>query len=160
LPLIAILNESVSSVLIPRVSRLQLEGRTREILVLTLQMVSRLGAALLPLYVLLLVVGREFIATVFTARYAGSWPIFAVYSTLVPLSLIGTACDPVIRGYAEQRYFLIRLRVVLSAVLALALWAFVGGPSGPVAAVAAVVAVQAAERLAIAFRVARLLQAD
>ena len=159
LPLTAIMSESVSSVLIPRVSRLQLEGRRREILVLTTQMVTRLAVALVPLYVFLLVTGREFIAAVFTAQYEGSWAVFAVNLSLIPLSLMATACDPVIRGYAEQRYFLIKLRVALSVILALALGAFVAGPWGPVVAVTTVVVAQAAERLIIAFRVARVLQA-
>ncbi len=158
IPLVGMLNESVSSVLIPRVSRLQLEGRGREILTLTIGMVTRLSFALLPLYVFLLVTGREFIAVVFTERYADSWPIFAVNLTLLPLGLVGTACDPVIRAYAEERYFLIRVRMALSVVLVFALLAFVKGPLGPVVAISTVIAVQAAERLLIAQRVLQVLQ--
>ncbi|HVF90702.1 MAG TPA: lipopolysaccharide biosynthesis protein, partial [Blastocatellia bacterium] len=111
LPLVSIMSESICSVMIPRVSFLQKEDRRREILELTARVMRKLAAMYFPLYVFLLVVGREFIIFLFTETYISSWPIFAINLTLLPVSIL--VLDPVLRAYAEQRYFLLRLRLGL-----------------------------------------------
>ena len=116
--------------------------------------VRKLAAAYLPIYFLLLVVGREFLRFLFTDRYANAWPVFAINLTLLPLSII--LFDPLYRAHAEQRYFLIRLRIVLFAMLVPMLW-FGTARFGLVGAISAVVIVSLAERVAAIIRFSRIL---
>jgi O-antigen/teichoic acid export membrane protein len=154
--LVDILGDSLGSVMIPRVSYLQSMGRRREIIELMARMMRKLAAVLFPAYVLLMVTGREFITVLFTERYLASWPIFAVNLTLVPLALLVSAYDPVMRAYAEHRYFLIKVRALLVAVLFIALW-FATSRFGLLGAIVAVVGVSVIERLVMALKSASIL---
>jgi hypothetical protein len=64
--------------------------------------------------------------------------------------------DPLFRAYVEQRFFLIRLRVVLGVLLTAGLW-FGTTRFGPVGAISAVVLVGVAERAVMAVRFGRIL---
>src|SRR5262249_42396675 len=156
LPLTDILSDSIGSVTLPRVSYLQNAGRTREIIDLMARAVRKMAAACLPLYVFLLINAKTLIALLFTDRYLDSWPIFAVNLTMIPLAIISTAYDPVIRAYMEHRYFLICLRGSLAVVLIALLWA---GTAylGLMGAILGVVAVSVIERVAVSVKVARIL---
>jgi O-antigen/teichoic acid export membrane protein/GT2 family glycosyltransferase/2-polyprenyl-3-methyl-5-hydroxy-6-metoxy-1,4-benzoquinol methylase len=122
LPIIGIISDSVGSVMIPRVSYLQKFGRRQEIIELTAKMMRKLSAAYFPLYVFLIILGREFITTLFTSQYLSSYPIFAINITLIPLAILTSGSDPVMRAYPEHRYFLLKARVTLLVILILALW--------------------------------------
>jgi O-antigen/teichoic acid export membrane protein len=87
LPLMGLLQEATNSVLITRLSILQKSGEHREIVLLLARAAKKLAAVYFPVYVFLLVAGREFIRVLFTARFVDSWPIFAVNLTLLPLGL-------------------------------------------------------------------------
>lgn len=153
LPLVNMLYESASSVLIPRISLLQRNRENREIVLLLARTMRKLAAAYLPIYALLLVVGPEFIRFLFTDRYRSSWPVFAVNLTLLPLSII--LMDPLYRAYAEQRYFLIRVRMVLVVLVILFLW--IGTTYfGLVGAIGAVVVVNCTERIVTGIRFGRV----
>lgn len=154
LPLIGILGESVGAVMIPRVSELQKEGRTREILLVTARAMRKLAAAYFPLYAFLMVVGREFITLLFTAQYLGSWPIFAVNITLIPFNVL--TLDPLTRAYGEHRFYLLRVRAVMLVAQTAALW-FVIGRFGLVGAISVVVAGTLAERFVLALKFGRVL---
>lgn len=120
IPLVGILSESVGAVMIPQVSLLQKHGNHREILALAARVARKLALIYLPLYGFLIVMGREFLTTLFTAQYAASWPIFAINLTLLPLSIF--VSDPIMRAYAEHRQFLPKLYAALVVLLAVALW--------------------------------------
>jgi O-antigen/teichoic acid export membrane protein len=154
LPLVGILRESVISVLIPRVSQLQKAGETREIVELLARSIRKLAAVFLPLYALLLVVGREFLTVLFTAAYAESWPVFAVNLTLLPIALI--EFDAVVRSYEEHRYFLLKLWAALFAPMLAALWLGVTY-FGPVGAIGVVVLFNLLGRLGGAVKFGRVL---
>jgi O-antigen/teichoic acid export membrane protein len=156
LPLLALLAESISSVTIPRVSYLQQAGARQEIVELVARVTRKLSLVLLPLYVLLLVVGREFITFLFTEQYAASWPIFAFNLTLIPLLLITSAYDPVMRAYADHRYFMLKLRMVLLVVMVTGL-VFATARFGLVGAIAVNILINLADRVAVAFKVKRIL---
>lgn len=156
LPLVGILNESVGSVMIPRVSRLQHEGRHREVVALAAEAMRRLSAVYLPTYVFMLVVGREFLTLLFTEQYAASWPVFAVNLTMLPLSVV--LLDPLTRAYAEMRRFLVKLNAALVVLLAVALW-FGAGRFGLVGVITTVVVVNALGRALTAFEVGRVVGA-
>lgn len=156
LPLLAILCESVASIAIPRVSRLEKEGRTREIIVLTADLARKLAAILFPMYALLLVVRRELITVLFTEQYLASAPILAINLTLIPLTLVLTAGDPVIRAHGDARFFLTKLRLLLIAPTVAGLWLATErfGILGPISVVVAVMFI---ERIALAVKVGSIL---
>ncbi len=154
LPLVYMLQEAATSVLIPRISLLQRSNERHEITLQMFRAIRKLAAAYLPIYFLLLVVGREFIRFLFTARYANAWPVFAVNLTLLPISII--LFDPLYRAYADQRYFLIRMRMALFAVVVVLLW-FGTKYFGLVGAISSVVIVSLAERVVTIIRFKRIL---
>src|SRR5258708_24271916 len=143
------LQEAASSVLIPHISVLQQKGDYHEIILQTARAMRKLAAAYLPIYAVLLVLGREFIRFLFTDRYVDSWPVFAVNLTLLPLSVI--LYDPLCRALAEQRYFLIRLRIVLVLALIPLLW-FCTAHFGLVGAISVVVIANLADRAIVSIR--------
>jgi O-antigen/teichoic acid export membrane protein len=154
LPLMGLLQEAANSVLITRVSILQKCGEHREIVLLLARAARKLAAVYFPVYVFLIVAGREFIRVLFTARFADSWPIFAVNLTLLPLGIV--LLDPLFRAYQRERYFLLRLRLVLAAVMIVMLWLFTAR-LGLLGVIAAVVTIAAFERSVMAIHFARLL---
>jgi O-antigen/teichoic acid export membrane protein len=155
LPLVNMLQEAATSVLIPRICLLQRNNENREIVLQMARAMRKLAIAYLPIYALMLVVGREFIRFLFTDRYLSAWPIFAVNLTLLPISVI--LLDPLYRAYADQRYFLIRLRTLLLLAVVVLLW-FGTARFGPVGAISAVVLVSFAERVVTVVRFSRLLR--
>jgi hypothetical protein len=64
--------------------------------------------------------------------------------------------DPIVRAYAEQRYFLMRLRLILFAILVPALW-FAVGKFGPIGAIAVVVSTNLLEHMLVTVRSAKLI---
>jgi O-antigen/teichoic acid export membrane protein len=157
LPLVSILSESVGSVMIPAIGRLQLEAKSREIIQLTARLMRVLAAIYFPLYVFLLVTGREFITLLFTTRYLDSWPIFLLNLTPIPLGILGSASDPVLRAYPQYTAQLLRLRLVLLGVVVVVLWA-VTSHGLLLGAIAAVVGVHIADRVVLCVVLGRALQ--
>lgn len=154
LPLMGLLREAANSVLITRVSLLQKKQEHREIVWLIARAARKLAAVYFPVYVFLMVSGREFIRVVFTARFADSWPIFAVNLTLLPLGVV--LLDPLYRAFERERYFLLRLRLALAAVLIVTLWLFTAR-LGLLGVIATVVTVATLERAVMAIHFCRLL---
>jgi O-antigen/teichoic acid export membrane protein len=154
LPLVGILSEAVCSVMIPQVSYLQKHDRGREIVLLTARVMRKLSLVYFPIYAFLMVSGREFIAVLFTSQYIDSWPIFAINITMVPAGVL--VLDPILRAYAEQRYFLLKLRIVLIAALLATLW-FATERLGLVGTIAAVICVALVERAVTAIRMGRII---
>src|ERR1700749_3199006 len=155
IPLITLLRDSVNSVMIPRVSFLQREGETREIIRLTARVMRKLAAFFFPVYALFMVVGREFIEFLFTPSSLGAWPILAVNLTLLPFSIV--MLDPLARAYAEHRYYLLKLRAMMFFVLVGGLW-FGVARYGLLGAVGTIVAISVFERLALLQKFARVLK--
>lgn len=156
LPFLSILAESAGAIMIERVSYLQSQNNKREILFLTARMLRKLGAIYFPVFALFLVLGREFITVIFTELYLDSWPIFAINLVLIPLGMIASAYDPVLRAYPEYLSFLIRVRTALLGLLLIVLW-LATEHFRLVGAISAVVAVNIIERAIIAFRVGRIM---
>jgi O-antigen/teichoic acid export membrane protein len=156
LPLIAIISDSMGSVMIPRVSYLQKFNRHREIIEVTARVMRELSILYFPIYVFLLLMGRDFLSLLFTEQYLASYPIFAINITLIPLAIITSACDPVMRAYAEHRFFLLKARVLLLALLIGALW-FVTSHYGMVGTIATAIGVNVIERAVTLAKVGRVL---
>ena len=154
LPLIGILAESVGAVMIPRMSLMQRDGQTREMVVVMSRAMRKLAAVYFPIYAMLMIVGREFITMLFTSQYLGSWPIFAVNITLIPFNIV--ALDPLTRAYKEHRFYLLRVRAATFVAQTAALW-FVTTRFGLVEAIAVVVAGTLVERAVIVWKFGRVL---
>jgi O-antigen/teichoic acid export membrane protein len=154
LPLMGLLQEAANSVLIARVSSLQKDNQHREIVLLLARAAGKLAGVYFPVYVFLMIVGREFIRVVFTAQFADSWPIFAVNLTLLPLGVV--LLDPLFRAYERERYFLLRLRLALAATLIVTLSLFTAR-LGLLGVVTLVVTIAVVERAVMAVHFARLL---
>lgn len=156
LPVIALLRDSVGAVMIPRLSYLQQQGQPREILLVTTRAMRKLAAVYWPAYVFLLVAGREFITVFFTKAYLASWPVFVVNLTLIPLGMIVN--DPVLRAYMEERYFILKVRLLLLPLLVGVMWMGLRH-FGMVGAIGTVVLIALIERLTVSWRVAVVLGA-
>jgi O-antigen/teichoic acid export membrane protein len=154
LPLVNILNESVGSVLIPRMSALQRENNTREMVLLTARVMRKLALVYFPLYAFLMLAGREFIAALFTARYAASWPIMMVNLTLLPFAIV--SADSLARAYAGQRHYLLKIHLMLFPVMVISLW-FATNWLGLIGAIWVVVISSLAGRFIMALRMGRVI---
>jgi O-antigen/teichoic acid export membrane protein len=154
LPLMGLIWEAANSVLITHVSALRNRNESREIVFLVASAARKLAVVYFPVYVFLMVAGREFIRVLFTARFTDSWPIFAVNLTLLPLGII--LLDPLYRAFEHERYFLLRLRLVLAAALILSLWLFTARLGLP-GVIGLVIATAACERAVMAAHFCRLL---
>jgi O-antigen/teichoic acid export membrane protein len=154
IPLVGIVRESVSSVILPRISYLQEQSREREIVVLLANATRKLAVVFLPVYAFLMVTGPEFLTVMFTSAYASSWPIFAINLTLLPLSLLEV--DAVARAYEAQRFFLLKIQIVLSVLMVFGLWYGIGR-FGLIGAVSVVIIVNFLLRSLLAVRFSRVL---
>lgn len=110
LPLFGLITDSLTSVMIPRISRLQMQGDKREILRITARGMEKMSLLFFPFYVFLLILAEPFIIMLFTREYAGSVPIFIINLTLIPTFV--WINDPTIRAFPELGRFLVAQRCV------------------------------------------------
>ena len=116
-PLIAMLSESVASVLIPRMNELHKEGNKEEMIRLTTRAMQKLALVYFPIFAFLFVTSRTFIITLFTEQYAAAADVFSINLILLPLGVMIT--DPIVRSYKELgRFFLVTRIMVLAGVVA------------------------------------------
>ncbi|HEX8250356.1 MAG TPA: oligosaccharide flippase family protein [Pyrinomonadaceae bacterium] len=120
LPLITMLSESVTSVLIPRMSELEARGDKAEMIRLTARAMQKLAFFFFPVYVFLLITAQTFMTTLFTEKFAASVPIFLINLTLLPFDI--WVVDPITRAYSELGRFLLTLRVFILLALVAALF--------------------------------------
>ena len=111
LPLIGMLAESVASVLIPRMSELEIRDDKAEMIRLTTRAMSKLSFFYFPAYVFLMITAQTFIVTLFTRNYLASVPIFMINLTLMPFSIIIT--DPIVRAHKKIGRTLLILRIIV-----------------------------------------------
>jgi O-antigen/teichoic acid export membrane protein len=154
LPLVSLVQEGAHAALFTRVALLQLHQEHRQIILLTARAARKLAAVFFPLYALLIVVGREFIRFLFTDRYVDAWPLFAANLTLLPLSIM--LLDPIFRSYRSERFFLLRLRIMLVSALILVMWLWTR-QLGLIGVIAVVVSIGVLERAITIFHFGRLL---
>ena len=154
LPFINLLQEATNSVMILRVTVLQQRNETAEILRLSARAMRKLAAVYFPAFALLLVLRREFITFLFTARYTASADIFAINLLVLPMAVL--LYDPLFRAFIDQRFFLLRIRLVSCSLMAVALW-FAIRHFGLMGAISVVVLTMAGERAVTLARVCKFL---
>lgn len=119
-PLITMLYESISAVMIPKMSEFQSQGRTQAIIDTTISAMNKIALAFLPIFAFLMIVSNTFIITLFTEDYAASIPIFQINLLLLPVYII--MLDPITRAYEEVGRFLLKFRIILLIGIITALW--------------------------------------
>ncbi len=155
LPLIAMLYESVGAVMIPRMSQLQHEDKKREMLVMTVNATQKLAFFYFPIFIYLMIVGYEFVTTLFTKDYAASVPIFRV--NLLALPLFSLVVDPLTRAFPDAGRWLLKLRVGIIVVLLGVFW-FGIGRFGLITMISIVVGAILFEKIAAAWISGRMLE--
>jgi O-antigen/teichoic acid export membrane protein len=121
LPVLILLVDSITSVLIPEVSRLEMENRYDRIIEVWSAVVRRLAFFFIPACALLFTLRAEFITALFTSDYAGAAPIFAV--NLISTLLCITVTGPILRAFDGFRYFRLKLYLLLIPVTGVVLYA-------------------------------------
>ena len=116
-PLIAMLSESITSVLIPRMNVLQLADDRDEMIRLMARATQKLAFFYFPIYVFLMITANTFIVTLFTQNYERSVSIFVINLTLLPFSVI--ILDPVVRSFKELgKLFLVTRTLIVAGLIA------------------------------------------
>ncbi len=124
LPMVSMLFEAVTGVLIPRMSELQMRGDRTEMIRLTARAMQKLAFFYFPIYVFLMITAETFILTLFTRNYLASVPIFMINLTLLPLQILVT--DPIVRAYKELGRFLLVLRIFILVAMVTTLYFGIG----------------------------------
>jgi O-antigen/teichoic acid export membrane protein len=118
IPLVDFLATPASSVMMVNMSECLRDGQTESLLEIWHDTARKLALIFFPLMSLLVISAPELITFLFTAKYAASIPIFAVWSLTVALATFQS--DGVLRVFAATRWLLLlnllRLTVVLSLV--------------------------------------------
>ncbi|MBC7795928.1 MAG: oligosaccharide flippase family protein [Pyrinomonadaceae bacterium] len=154
LPLLGMLSEAISSVLIPRMSELQSLDKKRDMLDLVARAMNKLALIYLPVYVLMMIVAESFMVTLFTENFRQSAPIFRINLTLLPFYIIAT--DSIVRAYKELGRFLLVLRIVFFVALVALLWFGINNFDLR-GMIAIVVCISISERIIATFRVGQKL---
>ncbi|MGB2751019.1 MAG: oligosaccharide flippase family protein, partial [Pyrinomonadaceae bacterium] len=115
IPLMTMLAESVTSVLIPRMNALQQAGDRNEMIRLTARAMQKLAFFYFPIYVFLMITANTFIITLFTKEYQASASVFIINLTLLPFSILIT--DPIVRSFKELGRLFLLVRVVVLTLM-------------------------------------------
>jgi O-antigen/teichoic acid export membrane protein len=155
LPLLGMLFDSVTSVLLPEVARREAKADYEGIIAVWAAAVRKLALFFLPTYALLFVVRHEFITTLFTHTYAAAAPIFAINL----LSVLLWVCVPtsILRSFDELKYFRLKLSLVMIPVAGIALYAGIHA-AGLMGAITAYVVVQMLDLAIVVLTIARRLK--
>lgn len=119
-PLISMLYDSIGSVMIPKMSEFQSQGKTQAIIDTTVSAMNKVALAFLPIFAFLMIVSDTFIITLFTEEYAASIPVFRINLLLMPVYIV--ILDPIARAYEEVGKFLLKFRIILLIGIIAALW--------------------------------------
>ena len=120
LPVMGLIADSTTSVVLPRMSEMRALNNDKEILALAARVMRKLAMASVFLYCYMATVAEPLMILLWTDKFRGSAPIFFINSTLILAAILPV--DPLTRIYPEYRFFFVKFRIVLVAVMALALW--------------------------------------
>jgi len=119
LPLLTALFDAVDMVLNPEAARLQEGGSTKRLVTVWLNAIRGLALCFVPVCAWLFVMRREVIVSLFTERYVGAVPIFAINIFSLLLWFPNGA---IVRAFSELRYFRFKLYFVLLPLSCVALY--------------------------------------
>jgi O-antigen/teichoic acid export membrane protein len=153
LPLLGLLEDSINSVLVPEVSRLEKDGNYEQIADLWTNAVRKMAIFFFPLAALLFSVRHEFILFLFTDAYLAAVPVFAV--NLIGI-LFAIHVASIIRAFEDFRFFRLKLNLVLTPLMALFLYLGIKY-LGLIGAILAVVSIQLVDVVITVIMVSRKL---
>ncbi len=153
IPFVEFVVSSACNVMMVELAAARREGRADAALAIWLDATRKVALVFFPLVAVLLVGSRELVVVLFTERYLGSVPVFAVSTAAIGFAAFMT--DGVLRAYAQTR-FLVLLNAVRLAVVAALVAPCVAALGLPGAMLATVLALAVAKTLALA-RIQRLL---
>ncbi|HEV3215917.1 MAG TPA: lipopolysaccharide biosynthesis protein [Vicinamibacterales bacterium] len=120
IPLVDLITTSAANVMMVRMAEDAVDNRKHEALELWHHTMARLALLIFPLAVILLLLARDVIITLFTTRYAASIPIFMAWTLTILPSVF--CVDAVLRAYAQTRFLFVMNLVRLVLVIVLISW--------------------------------------
>jgi O-antigen/teichoic acid export membrane protein len=115
LPLLTLMVESVTSVMIPRMSRLQAENDMRGMIELSTSAMQKLAFFLFPVIGFLALTAHVFIITLNTRKFEESVPLFLVNLMVWPFYIIVT--DPISRAFEDLGRPMLFVRITFFVVM-------------------------------------------
>lgn len=154
MPLLSMLQESIVSVLLPEVARLEAQGDHEAIVSLWATAVRKLAFFYVPTYALLFVLRDSILTLLFTKAYLPSAPIFAVNLLLLPLYV--SVYTAFLRAFDDLKFFRLKLSLAMIPVTCALLYVGIH-TAGLVGAIGACVAAQMIDVTIIVTKVCRRL---
>ena len=114
LPLLLMLSGSFANALNPDLARHKAAGDHQAIIHLWMEVICKLAFFFVPAFAVLFVLRHEFITALYTAKFAASTPIFAIYLVNI---LLGIAMHMhILRLFEQLKYFRLKLYLALIPV--------------------------------------------
>jgi len=155
IPLVDLITTSAANVMMVKMAEDGLHERRDTALELWHHTMSRLALLIFPLAVVLLLLSRDVIVTLFTSTYVASVPIFMMWTlTILPAVF---CVDAVLRAYAQTRFLFAMNLLRLGLVVALISWCL--SSFGLVGAVLVTLVATTVVRILSIARIAYLLKA-
>ena len=155
IPLVDLITTSAANVMMVKMAEEGLHEQHSTALELWHHTMSRLALLIFPLAVVLLLLSRDVIVTLFTSTYVASVPIFMAWTlTIIPAVF---CVDAVLRAYAQTRFLFAMNVIRLALVVALISWCL--STFGLVGAVLVTLLATTAVRIISIGRIAYLLKA-
>ena len=131
IPLDAIFQASVATVLRASLPALIRDGRHDEVIRLLHEAVRKLSLVVLPCFVFLLSYSHEFITVLFTDQYAASVDVFRIYVFLMPLNMFMLSPVPPAYGRTRINFYVVACVTAIHVVLSFVLLRWIGfyGPA-------------------------------
>ncbi len=153
-PLMGMFEGAFVSALVPEMAQLEAKRDYHGIMDIWVSSVRKLALIFFPVFAFFFVMRYDLITLLFTKAYESSVPIFAIFSLNLLLSI--TLTGPIIRAFADLKFFRLKLSLILLPLLAAALYIGIHY-AGMAGAVAAVVIIYALDRLICLIMVQRQL---
>jgi O-antigen/teichoic acid export membrane protein len=155
IPLVDLITTSAANVMMVKMAEDGLHDHNETALELWHHTMVRLALLIFPLAVVLLLLARDVIVTLFTATYVASVPIFMAWTlTILPAVF---CVDAVLRAYAQTRFLFAMNVIRLGLVIALISWCL--SAFGLVGAVLVTLLATSAVRVLSIARIAYVLKA-
>ena len=154
IPLVDLITTSAANVMMVKMAEETLDDHFDEVIRLWHHTMERLALLIFPLAVLLLLLARDVIVTLFTSRYIASVPIFMAWTLTILPSVF--CVDAVLRAYAQTRFLFWMNLIRLAFVIVLIAWFL--SEFGLIGAVLVTLLGTMFVRMLSLVRIARLLQ--
>jgi O-antigen/teichoic acid export membrane protein len=135
IPLMGVVTGSVTAVLLPDITRLRKEGRSREALALWKRAAVKCSLIILPVMCFLFCMAPEVMSVLFSAKYTQSALPFRLYLLLLPMRVVTFGAMLMAAGKSSLILYRSIVDLLLNLVLSMVLIYFLGYIGAGVAAV-------------------------